>query len=261
MSQRYAACVEYRGTHYHGWQKQSHAISVQGELEAAISKVADHAVYTTAAGRTDTGVHGIGQIIHFDCVNYRPDHAWLRGINTYLPNDIVVRWIQPVSKHFHARYGARSRSYRYIILNRNSPPGYLTGLATWHRAELDLNSMKTAATALQGEHDFSAFKAAGCQNKNPTKHVTHLSISRSGDWVWLDITANGFLHHMVRNIAGTLMRVGIGEQTPEWVEFVLQSKNRAIAGITAPADGLYFWKVLYDAEFALPDPPEVCQFW
>ena len=259
--QRYAACVEYRGSSYHGWQKQSHATSIQGEIESAVSRIANESVHTTAAGRTDTGVHGIGQVFHFDTHNRRPGHCWIRGVNTYLPDDIVIRWIQPVSQDFHARYGAKLRSYRYIILNRNTRPGYLHKLVSWYREPLDIQPMAQAIPYLRGEHDFSAFRAGACQNKNPVKTISHLSLETSGSWLWLDITADGFLYHMVRNIVGTLIKIGNGSEKPEWLQSVLASRDRTVAGLTAPADGLYFWKVEYDSVFNLPDPPEVCQFW
>ena len=261
MSQRFAACVEYSGIRYNGWQRQSHAPSVQQELEQAISQVANESVSTICSGRTDTGVHGIGQVIHFDSGSERSINEWLRGINTYLPHDISVAWIHPVDATFHARFAAKSRSYRYIVLNRDIAPSYLHGLVTWHRLPLNESLMSHAARALLGKHDYSAFRASGCQSKSPVKQVTYIDIQRSGQWVWLDITADGFLHHMVRNIMGVLMKIGEGGESAEWAEAVLKSKNRKQGGITAPAHGLYFAKVIYDDDYQLPKSPEICQFW
>jgi tRNA pseudouridine38-40 synthase len=261
MSQRFAGCVEYRGSRYHGWQRQHHAVSVQEMVEKAIGRIANETISISPAGRTDTGVHGIGQIFHFDSSAIRKEFEWLRGINTYLPNDISLHWVRPVPDEFHARYCALSRSYRYVILNRRVSPGYLDGLVTWHRETLNIQLMQEGCRYFLGKHDFSAFRSSKCQNKNPVKTVTRIDIDQSKDWIWLDITANGFLHHMVRNIAGTLLEIGIGEQKPEWVSELLMSEDRSKAGVTAPADGLYFTNVIYDEKYDLPEPPDICRFW
>lgn len=258
---RYAACVEYRGTAYHGWQKQSHADSVQERLERAVSRVADEPVSVTASGRTDSGVHAIGQIVHFDAGCVRSQDEWLRGINTYLPKDISVHWVVPVDRTFHARFGSRGRSYRYVILNSRSRPALLDGLVTWHRPRLDIVSMQRAAARLTGRHDFSAFRAAECQNRNPVKHVTALDLDRHDAWIWLDISADGFLHHMVRNVMGVLTRIGEGREQPEWARHVLDSRDRTQGGVTAPPDGLYFVSSRYAPGFDLPLPPAICRFW
>jgi tRNA pseudouridine38-40 synthase len=258
---RYAACIEYCGKNYNGWQHQPHAPSVQDKVEAAISKVADQHTRVVACGRTDTGVHASGQIIHFDTSVQRSNYQWTRGINTYLPDDISLIWSHPVSLGFHARFGAINRSYRYIILNRQVSPSYLSGLVTWHRAALDPVLMQRAAQSLLGEHDFSAYRAAGCQNRNPVKHVTKITIGVSGSWLWFDLSANGFLHHMVRNIVGVLCTIGEGEEEPGWAVEVLGSKDRTQGGVTAPAAGLYFASARYDPAFRLPEPPQICQFW
>lgn len=261
MTYRYAGCTEYCGASYHGWQRQKHSPSVQEEIEKAIKKVADDDIHIVTAGRTDTGVHGIGQVFHFDCANQRQPFQWIRGVNTYLPDDITISWMYPVSDKFHARFLALSRSYRYVILNRDVAPSYLHGRVTWHRPKLDLDLMQQAVSHLLGEHDFTGFRASGCQNKNPIKTVTSLEINQSGKWIWLDITANGFLQHMVRNIVGSLLVIGEGLQSPDWMRDILNSKDRTQGGMTAPSHGLYFVRVQYNPKFNLPEPPEVCRFW
>ncbi len=260
-SQRIAACIEYCGTNYHGWQRQKNARSVQGEVEKAISKVADEQVSVITAGRTDTGVHGIGQIIHFDTFSQRDAYHWLRGVNTYLPDDISLIWAHDVESDFHARFSARERRYRYVILNRTVSPSYLHGRVTWEPVSLNPRWMQEAAQSLLGRHDFSAFRAAGCQSKDPVKEVRRLTINYSHQWIWLDIAADGFLHHMVRNIAGVLMRIAQGLAPIEWAREVLESEDRTQGGMTAPADGLYFVSVQYDDKYQLPKTPEVCRFW
>jgi len=259
--QRYAACIEYCGVHYSGWQRQRNAPSVQQCVEQAVSKVANHSITVTAAGRTDTGVHGIGQIIHFDSPSERDPVNWLRGINTALPKDISLIWTHPVSTDFHARFCARERSYRYIILNRRVRPSYLAGRVTWHRVWLMTDQMQQAADRLLGTHDFSAFRAAGCQSKNPVKTMRKISVQRKGEWIWVDVVADSFLHHMVRNIIGVLCRIGSGEESAEWATTVLQSLDRKKGGVTFQPDGLYFVKAEYDSGFGLPSPPPVCSFW
>lgn len=261
MTKRIAVCVEYCGQNYHGWQQQHHANSVQAELENAVSRVADESVKVVAAGRTDTGVHATAQIAHFDTSATRSAHEWLRGVNTYLPDDIVLIWATEVDMAFHARFKAAERSYRYVIHNRRVRPGYLHGLVTWHRPELDVLRMQSGADGLTGTHDFSAFRAAGCQNRNPVKTIHKLSLQRSGEWISLDITANGFLQHMVRNIAGVLIKIGEGRATPEWAAEVLRTQDRTQGGVTAPPDGLYFSGATYPPEFELPPTPPACCFW
>lgn len=258
---RFAAGIEYRGSNYCGWQTQNNADTVQSRVEAAIAKVADEAVRVIAAGRTDTGVHGIGQVIHFDTQNWREPSAWLRGVNTHLPSDITLLWAKPVDEDFHARFAATERAYRYVILNRRTAPSWAHGLVAWHYPPLQLAPMQCAAQGLVGRHDFSAFRAAGCQSKQPVREIRQLCIAQHEPWLWLDIRADGFLHHMVRNIAGTLLRVGEGLESVEWVTRVLDSKDRARAGKTAPADGLYFTEAVYPLGFELPKPPPACRFW
>ncbi len=261
LAKRYAACIEYCGCNYAGWQRQKHCPSVQQEVEKAISKVANHDVSIVTAGRTDTGVHGIGQVIHFDTPSQREPFNWIRGVNTTLPNDISLMWTHPVSADFHARFSARQRHYRYVIFQREVSPSYLHGRVTWHRRKLNLQKMQQASEALLGRHDFSAFRAAGCQSKNPVRQIIKLEISQNGPWFWLDICADGFLQHMVRNIVGVLCRIGCGDAPADWAREVLLSRDRTKAGLTSPPDGLYFARVDYDAEFGLPAAPPVCQFW
>jgi tRNA pseudouridine38-40 synthase len=258
---RIAACVEYCGVNYCGWQRQSNSPSVQQEVEQAISKVANEPLRIINAGRTDTGVHGIGQVIHFNTSSSRTRYEWLRGVNTFLPDDISLIWTHPVEQDFHARFSAKRRSYRYVILNRKVSPSYLHGRVSWYRESLDLFLMQRAAKDLVGRHDFSGYRAAGCQSKDPVKEVYHLSIDQSGPWIWLDITADGFLHHMVRNIAGVILRIGARLESVHWARAVLDSRDRKMGGVTATADGLYFVSVEYDEKYGLPDPPEVCRFW
>ncbi len=258
---RFASCVEYNGRNYSGWQKQSHAPSIQGEIESAISRVANETVRVAAAGRTDTGVHATGQVIHFDTDAERTERDLIRGVNRYLPEDVCVAWTVSVDGDFHARFSALQRSYRYVILNRAVRPACLHGCVTWHRPVLDADRMQSAAASLLGEHDFSAFRATGCQGKHPVRTILDIKVNRQDEWVWLDITANGFLQHMVRNIMGVLIRVGEGLEPPEWSRHVLESRDRKQAGITSPAEGLYFVSASYDERFKLPEIPPACRFW
>ncbi len=255
---RWAAGVEYRGTAYAGWQLQRHAPSVQGELQAALSKVADHPVEVFAAGRTDAGVHGFAQVIHFDSPARRSDHGWLLGTNSGLPPDIALRWVQPVRADFHARHSAHSRAYRYLIHNARSRSALLHGRSAWVAWNLDAAAMDLAARALLGEQDFSAFRDAECQSPTPMRRVHQIAVWRKDDLVVIDIRANAFLHHMVRNIAGSLIEVGGGRRPVRWIAEVLASRQRILAGMNAPACGLYFVDVRYPAEFAIPGTPA---FW
>ncbi len=261
MPTRFAACVEYNGKNYNGWQKQSHAPSIQNELESAISQVANETVRVSASGRTDAGVHATGQIIHFDINARRTELELARGGNRYLPDDICILWVTPVDAWFHARFSALERRYRYVILNRPIRSAYLHGSVAWHRPFLDVARMQSAATHLLGEHDFSAFRAAGCQSNTSVRAIHDIQVARQGDWVWMDISANGFLQHMVRNIMGVLMRIGEGVKPPEWSRHVLETRDRKQGGITSPAEGLYFVSVVYDAKFKLPEILPACRFW
>src|SRR5689334_729646 len=218
---RYAAGLEYDGRAYSGWQFQPGLDTVQHMIQRALARVADAPVETFCAGRTDAGVHASAQVLHFDSDAQRTERAWRLGANTYLPADMSVLWVREVPGHFHARFSATARSYRYLILNRDSRPGLDAGRATWERRPLNDGLMNECAQLLVGEHDFSAFRAVECQAKSPVRKVERVAVSRSGEWVSLEITANAFLHHMVRNVAGLLMSVGEGGSAPERVSAVL----------------------------------------
>jgi len=252
---RIAIGVEYNGAGYHGWQRQADRKSVQGSLEQALSRVADHPVELTCAGRTDRGVHALGQVAHFDTSVQRSARGWLLGANSSLPNDISITWVQPVAGDFHARFSATARYYRYVVLNRLPRPAVLAGQVCWFHPPLDVAMMQQAAQALVGEHDFTSYRAVGCQSKSVVRVVEFIRVSRSADFVYLDIKADAFLHHMVRNIAGVLLAVGAGKQPPAWVQQVLDARDRTQAGITAPAQGLYFVAAYYPPQFNLPVPP------
>jgi len=253
---RWAAGVEYRGTGYAGWQSQDHATGVQQEVERALSSIADEPVAITAAGRTDAGVHALGQVIHFDSTRMRPPHAWLFGANTRLPPDISLRWVQAAAPDFHARYGATARRYRYVIHNGRARSALLADRASWVIPPLDAAAMHRAAQALLGEHDFSAFRGADCQSPTPMRRVIAIRVRRARDFVVLDVEANAFLHHMVRNIVGVLVAVGEGRQAEAWPGAVLQGRDRTRGGMTVPACGLYFIGPEYPAQFGIPSPPE-----
>jgi tRNA pseudouridine38-40 synthase len=250
---RIALGIEYDGSGYHGWQRQHSGISVQAVVEEAVGKVANHAVSLVCAGRTDAGVHATAQVVHFDTEASRDEHAWMLGSNSNLPRDVTVLWARQVSDEFHARFKAMRRSYRYVILNRLARPGIQARQVTWWYRNLDVERMQVAAQCLLGKHDFSAFRAAECQGKTPIKTLHELRLTRSGDWIYLDISADAFLHHMVRNIAGVLLAVGMAEQPAEWVQHVLQSRDRRQGGVTAPPNGLYLTRVLYPENYAVPD--------
>lgn len=251
---RFAAGVEYDGRAYSGWQYQPGLHTVQDVLQSALTRVADAPVECVCAGRTDAGVHALAQVAHFDSDAVRSERGWRLGANTYLPQDVCITWLREVPAHFHARFSAGARSYRYVILNRDSRPGLASGCATWERRPLDASRMNAAAQSLVGEHDFSAFRAIECQAKSPVRRVETLIVERSADWVSISVTANAFLHHMVRNIAGLLMSVGSGDSPEERVPAVLAGRDRKANAATAPPDGLYLAAVRYPAEFGLPEP-------
>lgn len=252
---RWAAGVEYLGTHYAGWQWQGHAPSVQQEVERVLSNVAAHPVKVTAAGRTDAGVHALNQVIHFDSEASRAPHAWLFGGNSQLPRDISLRWVQPADPEFHARYSATARSYRYVLWSNRARSALLEGRVAWLVEPLDAERMHRGAQALVGEHDFSAFRDADCQSPTAMRNLHAIAVRRVGDFTVLDVKANAFLHHMVRNIAGVLMAVGQGKQPEGWVRAVLESRRRAEGGITAPPGGLCFIGPEYPGRFGLPPAP------
>jgi tRNA pseudouridine38-40 synthase len=249
---RFAVGLEYDGRAYSGWQFQPGLNTVQDVVQRALSRVADAQVDCVCAGRTDAGVHAGAQVVHFDSDAARSERAWRLGTNSYLPNDVSAVWVREVAPHFHARFSALARSYRYRIFNRDSRSALHFGRATWERRPLDAERMHTAAQVLIGEHDFSAFRAIECQSKSPLRNVESLVVHRSDEWVTLEITANAFLHHMVRNVAGLLLSVGHGESPPARVAAVLASRDRRTNAATAPPDGLYLAAVRYPAEFKLP---------
>ncbi|MBL4702807.1 MAG: tRNA pseudouridine(38-40) synthase TruA [Phycisphaeraceae bacterium] len=248
---KFAGIVEYDGSDFCGWQRQSHAPSVQETVERAISLVANHEVGIACAGRTDTGVHALGQVMHFETNAQRDMRSWLLGINSNLPRSVVIRSISQMPDDFHARFSALSRTYRYIISNEKVRPALLANRAAWERVTLDETRMQAAANTLVGKHDFTSFRALACQAKSPIREITRLTIHRQGSLVILDVTANGFLHHMVRNLAGVLMSIGKNENPPQWTKEVLTKKDRSLAGVTAPPQGLYFLSVQYDPKYKI----------
>jgi tRNA pseudouridine38-40 synthase len=249
---RIALGIEYDGTDYFGWQRQSEGRTVQGCVEQALTRVADHPVAVVCAGRTDTGVHATGQVVHFDTGSRREAENWVRGSNANLPADVRVQWAAEVPDSFHARFKAIQRHYRYIILNRPAASALLGNRTCREYTRLDTASMAKAGRQLVGEHDFSSFRAAACQAKSPVRTIYELEVQRSGDFVYLDVRANAFLHHMVRCIAGVLIAVGRGEQQPAWVGGLLAARDRTASGINATPAGLYLVAVRYAPEFTLP---------
>ena len=252
MADRYAAGIEYSGTNYCGWQQQKHCLSVQEHLQQAITFVANHPVQLVCAGRTDAGVHAIEQVVHFDSDAGRDSRAWILGSNTRMPRDIRIKWIQTVDQKFHARFSAIARNYRYIIQNSAVPSAIFHDRSSWEYRPLDHEKMQQCAKALIGEHDFSSFRAAGCQAKTASRNVHSIEIVRQGNLVYLDIKANAFLYHMVRNIAGSLMAVGAGERSIEWFAEVFDARDRKLAAATAPAAGLYLLRAFYPEAYILP---------
>ena len=248
---RIALGVEYDGSAFNGWQSQPDGRTVQDVLEAALGTVAAEPVRVHCAGRTDAGVHALCQVVHFDTAAERPDTAWVRGVNANLPSTVAVRWAQPVSEDFHARFAAQGRRYRYVLLNRPQRPALWSRYAGWHHVPLDAAAMQAAAQLWLGEHDFSAFRAAECQAKSPVKTLYRADVQRQGDWIIFDFHANAFLHHMVRNLVGTLVYVGKGAHSAGWAAEVLASRSRDVAAPTFSAAGLYFAGVDYDPAFGL----------
>ena len=250
---RIALGIEYDGTDFLGWQRLSHGPTVQGAVEYALSRVAAEPIEVTCAGRTDAGVHGRCQVVHFDTTVQRELRGWVLGACSNLPPSVAVLWAQPVAADFHARFAARSRRYRYAILNRPVRAALDARQVTWERRPLDASRMHAAAQVLLGEHDFSAFRAISCQARHARRCVLAVSVRREGEQVIVEIEANAFLHHMVRNIVGTLLPIGRGEQPPEWMAELLAGRNRELAGPTAPSTGLSFIGPRYDARWGLPE--------
>lgn len=258
---RYALCVSYDGTQFKGWQTQVNQRTVQTELERALSKVADQSVKVVTAGRTDTSVHATGQVVHFESDSQRSLEAWKLGVNRFLPDDVRVIWSTIVTDDFHARFSALRRSYRYIIYNSPVKSALLRNHVTTCHRPLDVDRMKQAAVHFIGKMDFSTIRAAGCQAKTAIRQIDQLDIRSRGPWVWFDVTANAFLQHMVRNIAGILIEVGVGEREPDWVKEILLLKDRTKAGVTALPNGLYLSNIEYDSQFNLPESPSRMSFW
>jgi tRNA pseudouridine38-40 synthase len=253
---RIALGIEYDGTDFFGWQRLKEGPSVQASLERALSRIADHPVEVSCAGRTDAGVHGRCQVVHFDTAAQRDMRGWILGACSNLPTSVAVLWAQPVLESFHARYAARSRRYRYHILNRPVRAALDARYVTWERLPLDAARMHAAAQALLGEHDFSAFRALSCQATHPRRTALSVSVRREGEQVFVDIEANAFLHHMVRNIVGSLLMIGRCERPIEWMGELLAGCDRQLAGPTAAASGLTFVGPRYEAHWGLP--AEVC---
>lgn len=253
--QRIALCVRYDGSRYYGWQHQEGLLTIQGCLEKALSSVADHPVAVVCAGRTDAGVHATGQIAHFDTYANRNDHAWIFGANSNLPPDISIAWSKHVWQNFHARHSALTRRYRYIIYNHEIRPGILRHAVGWYYRLLDENQMQLGGAYLLGEHDFSAFRGTGCESNSPIREIFDLTVLRYRRMIVIEIHANAFLLHMVRNIVGVLVAVGSGEKPPEWVKEVLTSRDRRKGGVTFQPNGLYLVEVKYPEEFDLPHTP------
>jgi tRNA pseudouridine38-40 synthase len=254
---RIALGIEYDGRHFQGWQFLGAARNirtVQGTLMQAMGSVANHAVELTCAGRTDAGVHAWGQVVHFDTGAVRSERGWILGINSALPEDLSVSWLRPMPDDFDARRSATVRRYRYVILNTTARAGVIHGKATWDHRPMDTVAMQAAATALIGEHDFSAYRSSECQSQSTVRRLSDLNIARVGDYLIIDIEANAFLHHMVRNIVGVLADIGAGKRPVEWAAQVLQSRDRRQGGVTAPAAGLYLMAVAYPAQYAVPPP-------
>jgi len=251
--QRYALGIEYQGSAFSGWQSQPDRRCVQSEIEKALSSIANHKIDTICAGRTDTGVHAFGQTVHFETHAERELRSWLLGVNTLLPNDVSISWVKKVSTDFHARFSATARSYRYFIFNRFARSAVYNDRALWMHHSLEHEAMHQAAQYLIGENDFSSLRGADCQSNTPNRNVHSISVQRNNDWVVVDVKANAFLHHMVRNIVGTLLTVGQGKKSPDWVAEVLATKDRSAAGVTAAACGLYFMQAYYPSSFELPE--------
>ncbi len=250
-----ALCLEYDGRAFHGWQTQPGGGTVQDALEKALAEIADEPIAVVCAGRTDAGVHASCQVVHFECLAERPLSAWVRGVNTFLPDAVAVRWAHPVADDFHARFSARGRRNRDLLLNRPQRPGLTHGRVGWFHLPLDLAAMQAAAARLLGEHDFSAFRAAECQARSPVKDLREARVWQAGDHVVFDFEATAFLHHMVRNLVGTLVYIGKGKHSPAWIDELLECRDRKRAAPTFAPDGLYLSGVSYEPHWGLPELP------
>ena len=253
---RIALGVEYDGTAFHGWQTQPGGGTVQDALESALAQIAGERIVLVCAGRTDAGVHATGQVAHFDSAVERPLTAWVRGVNALLPRAVAVRWAQPVGENFHARFSALARRYRYLLLNRPQRPGVGHGRIGWFHRSLDVERMQQAAARVLGEHDFSAFRAADCQAKNPVRTMHAAHVRRFGELIVFDFEANAFLQHMIRNLVGSLVYIGQGRQPVAWMSDLLTMKDRRLAAPTFAADGLYLVGVRYESCWGIPEMTE-----
>lgn len=258
---RWALGIEYNGARFCGWQSQVGVATVQDAVERALSRVADEPVRVIAAGRTDTGVHAHGQVVHFDTDQSRRPEAFTRGANTHLSADVSILWARLVPDEFHARFSAVGRTYRYVILNRRVRPGLWTSRVSFDYRPLDERRMQEAANALLGQHDFTSFRASQCQAKSPIRTLRRLVIERCGAFIVVTVEADAFLHHMVRNIGGVLCAIGAGERPVSWAESVLRARDRALGGLTATPDGLYLYAVHYPDKYELPPTQEPASPW
>ena len=249
---RIALGLEYDGSAFCGWQTQPNGCGIQDHLQAGLASIAGHPIDVVAAGRTDTGVHASAQVVHFDSTADRDDNAWVRGTNSAVDPALRVLWAHRVPDDFHARYSARSRTYRYVLLNEPVAPAVMRQRVGWYHRPLALAPMQEAARALLGEHDFSAFRDAQCQAKSPVRNVAACSIERAGSYFLFTFRANAFLHHMIRNIVGSLVYVGAGKQPSAWIGELMASKDRRNAAPTFMPDGLYLTAIEYDPAFGLP---------
>jgi len=254
LTSRIALCLSYNGRAYHGWQYQKDGLpTLQKSVEEALSKVANHPVEVVCAGRTDRAVHASYQVVHFDTPSIRSCRAWIFGSNANLPKDISVTWAGEVDSNFHARFSALSRRYQYIIYNHPIRPSNFSDEMTWCHDQLDADVMHESVQCLVGEHDFTSFRAVGCQSKSPVRSIEFLTVKRYSNIIVIDIKGNAFLHHMVRNIAGVLMAIGRHKQPISWCQDVLNYKDRTKAGVTASPYGLYLTHIAYPDEFGIPE--------
>ncbi len=250
---RLALGLEYDGSGFNGWQTQPEGCTVQDNVETALTGLANQKIKVVSAGRTDAGVHALSQVIHFDTSTQRELTTWVEGTNSLVAGGISVVWAKEVGKDFHARYSALSRTYTYLILNRLQRPGLLQKKVAWYKKKLSIRSMRIASKYLIGLHDFSSFRSSSCQSTTTVREVSSLNIAQHDSLVRIDITANAFLQHMVRNIVGSLVDVGLGKKHPDWIDEILRAKNRDLAGPAASPDGLFLAKVSYDLKWEIPD--------
>lgn len=252
MAERIALGIEYDGRGYCGWQTQPGGCAIQNHLEAALARIHGAPVQTVVAGRTDAGVHALTQVVHFDIEHERPEQAWVRGVNTHLPEGVSVLWARRVPVEFDARRSALERTYRYLLLNRAVRPALMAGRVGWIFGELDVVAMAEAGKLLEGTHDFTSFRAAECQANTPIRTMHRVALSRSGEFVTFEFRANAFLHHQIRNMVGALLWVGLGRRPQAWIGELLACKDRSKGAATFAPDGLYLASVRYDAKFGLP---------